>query len=146
MDRVEQFWRDFVVATGVDGDYTAWAFGDAADALGQLVLHGTKRATTSLVAENEAEQEPLPKPGDLSVILDGSGEPLCVIRTTQVDRSRFGDVDEAFARIEGEGDKTLRYWRRTHERFFASLGTNVDEDTMVVLERFELLWPTVGES
>jgi uncharacterized protein YhfF len=82
----------------------------------------------------------------MSVILDAQGQPLCVIRTTRVDLSRIGDVDEAFALAEGEGDKSLGHWRRAHERFFASLGTNVDEDTMVVLERFELLWPTVGES
>jgi uncharacterized protein YhfF len=146
MDRVEQFWRDFVVATGLDGGYTAWAFGDDADALGRLVLERTKRATTSLLSEYEADREPLPRPGDMSVILDAQGQPLCVIRTTHVDLSRIGDVDEAFALAEGEGDKSLGHWRRAHERFFASLGTNVDEDTMVVLERFELLWPTVGES
>jgi uncharacterized protein YhfF len=141
MDRVERFWRAFVAATGVDGDYTAWAFGDDADALARLVKIGTKRATTSLFSEYEAEQEPLPEPGNLSVILNSSGEPTCVIRTTRVDVSRFGDVDAEFAREEGEGDGSLEYWRRTHERFFASLGSAADDDTMVVLERFELLWP-----
>ena len=72
MDRVERFWRTFVAATGVDGDYTAWAFGDDADALARLVKIGRKRATTSLFSEYEAEREPLPESGNLSIILNSS--------------------------------------------------------------------------
>src|SRR5262249_31784662 len=122
MDLIERFWHDFVAAAGIDGDYTAWAFGDDADALGRLVLDGSQRATSSLLSEYERGQEPLPEPGNLNVILDSHGEPLCVIRTIRVDLSRFGEVDAEFARAEGEGDQSLGHWRRTHRRFFASLG------------------------
>ncbi|MFV9673644.1 MAG: ASCH domain-containing protein, partial [Acidimicrobiia bacterium] len=83
--------------------------------------------------------------GDMSIILDGRGEPVCVIRTTQVETRRFGDVDESFAWDEGEGDRTLASWRRAHEWFFEQVGVRVEEDTLMVLERFELLWPAVDE-
>jgi uncharacterized protein YhfF len=73
-------------------------------------------------------------------VLDGRGTPLCVIRTISVEVRPFGLVDEAFARMEGEGDRSLAYWRDEHLRFFASLGKPVDDDTMVVLDTFELLW------
>jgi len=143
---IEEFWSGFVTATGIDGPYEAWAFGDAsladmATKLALLVRDGPKRATAGLAAEYEAENESLPMVGDLSLILDGQGEPVCVIRTTQVEVRRFGDVDEAFAWDEGEGDRTLAWWRRAHVRFFERFGNRVDEDTAMVLERFELLWP-----
>jgi uncharacterized protein YhfF len=107
--------------------------------LGLLVRDGPKRGTASLRSWY-GEEEPMPQTGELSVILDGDGAPLCVIRVTSVEVRRFGDVDEAFAFEEGEGDRSLAYWRDAHLRFFADAGRPADEDTEVVLERFELLW------
>ena len=141
---VSEFWRSFVDATGIEGPYVAEAFGsdaEMADELGRLVRDGQKRATTSLLSSYEEDDEPLPAVGNLSIVLDGRGTPLCVIRTISVDVRPFGLVDEAFARVEGEGDRTLAYWRDAHVQFFASLGKPVDNDTMVVLDTFELLWP-----
>ena len=99
-DKVNEFWRSFVGATGIDGPHTAWPFGndpEMADELGLLVRDGPKRATTSLLSWYEGDDEPLPRVGDLSVILDGKGSPICVIRTTEVEVRPFGQVDEAFA-------------------------------------------------
>ena len=144
---IEAFWTEFAAATGVDGPYEAWAFGDPsmpdlATELALLVRHGPKRATAGLASDYEDENETLPAVGDLSVILDGEGSPVCVIRTTEVEVRRFGDVEEAFAWDEGEGDRTLDWWRRAHLWFFEQRGTHVDGDTLMVLEHFELLWPT----
>ena len=108
-DRVSRFWSAFVAATGTDGDYTAWGFGSdpgMATELGLLVRDGPKRATASLRSAYQ-DGEPIPRAGELSVILDGDGEPLCVIRTTHVEIRRFADVDEEFAWTEGEGDRSL---------------------------------------
>jgi uncharacterized protein len=148
---VEAFWRAFAEATGVEAPYEAWAFGgsdtpELATELGLLVRDGSKRATTGLLRSYEAEGEPLPGTGGYSVILDGAGRPLCIIRTTRVDTMPFGEVDDEFAWVEGEGDRSLAYWRSAHERFFESEGTPVTEDDLVVLERFELVWPEAGES
>jgi uncharacterized protein YhfF len=143
---VEKFWRASVDATGVDGPYTASAFGNdpqMADSLGALVRDGMKRATTSLLSwyEGDEDPEPMPKVGDLTVVLDGRDDPICVIRTVKVEVRPFGEVDEAFARVEGEGDGSLAYWRDAHISFFASEGCPVDDDTPVVLDSFELIWP-----
>jgi len=142
--RVASFWRRFTEATGIDGPYTAWGFGRGGDELatrlGLLVRDGPKRATASRLESYEEDGEPLPEPGDLSVVLDERGEPLCVIRTTDVEIRPFGEVDEEFAWTEGEGDRSLAHWRQAHLDFFESDGTPIDEDTPLVLERFELLW------
>lgn len=89
----------------------------------------------------------LPEPGDLGIILDGRGHPQALIRLTGVEVVRFGDVSADHARREGEGDRSLAHWREVHADFFARSSARdepVDEDTMVVLERFELLVPRPG--
>lgn len=65
----------------------AWAFGaesTQADELLGLVLAGIKTGTASSLWDFEAEGEPLPAAGDLSILLDGRGEPRAVIRSTDV--------------------------------------------------------------
>lgn len=63
------------------------------------------------------EHEPLPKQGDYSVILDSRGDARCVIKTTRVCVVPFDKVSEAHAYKEGEGDRTLAFWRETHRDF-----------------------------
>lgn len=141
-----EFWRAYAEANDIDASYTSWAFGneatpELATELALLVRDGPKRATTSLLSSYGAEGDLLPEIGEHSLILDGVGEPICIIRTTRVDVVPFGKVDEEFAWVEGEGDRSLGYWREVHLRFFASEGTPASEDDLVVLERFDLVWP-----
>jgi uncharacterized protein YhfF len=109
------------------------------------VLRGAKTGTATAVAELEAAGEPVPKKGDLSVVLDGAGEPRALIRTTAVDVVAFDDVTEEFAYTEGEGERTLASWRADHEaywrRVLPTLGLEFDRSMDVVCERFEVLYP-----
>ena len=77
----------------------------------------------------------------MAKLCSGHSGTACVIRTVSVEVRRFAQVDERFAWIEGEGDRSLEYWRAEHVRFFEAEGRPVDDDTPVVLETFELLWP-----
>src|SRR5688500_15476684 len=84
------------------------SFGDTpqmADELVRLVLTGRKTATCWPFQECELDDPAL------WIICDGSGEPRCVVETVEIMRRRFDEVDEAFAYDEGEGDRTLQYWR-----------------------------------
>jgi uncharacterized protein YhfF len=114
----------------------SFAFGDGprmADELIELVLAGVKTATCS------TEDEPnTSTPGERWIVLDGHGHPRCVIESTEVSYRRFGDVDAAFAYDEGEGDRSLAYWREAHRRYFGRLG-KFSEDMMLMCERFRLL-------
>jgi uncharacterized protein YhfF len=152
-ETAEKLWAAFV-ASGTDeaaiaagAYYSAWPFGigsEMADELLELVLSGRKRATAGALWSYEHEGEPVPVPGDYSVILDGAGRARCVIRTTHVDVVPFCDVDEAFASAEGEGDLTLEYWRDGHWRFFsqelAGFGRSPEPGMPVVCERFEVVF------
>ena len=63
-----------------------WTFGGEgvdADALVRLVLAGKKRATTSCLAAYEAEGEPLPEPGERSVLTWADETPAAVLRLVE---------------------------------------------------------------
>ncbi len=129
----------------------AWSFGAdpaTADHLLQLVLDGTKTATSGARWDYDVTDEALPEPGDLSIILDGDGHPRALIRTTDVAVLPFEDVDAEHAAAEGEGDRSLAYWRRVHRAFFtehADHDRGFDVRMPVVCERFEVLVPTRGD-
>jgi uncharacterized protein YhfF len=97
------------------------------------VLRGDKTATAGL----REEQDDLAWPGQRCVLLGFDDEPVGVIEVTDVRVARAGDVDEQFARDEGEGYTTVAGWREAHERFFS--GHEITDDTLFVLERFRLL-------
>jgi uncharacterized protein YhfF len=112
----------------------SFAFGDGptlADELLDLVIKGIKTATCS------TEDQPS-MPGARWIVLDGRGEPRCVIETTEVTYRRFGEVDAAFAYDEGEGDRSLDYWRDAHRNYFGRQG-KFREDMMLMCERFRLV-------
>jgi uncharacterized protein YhfF len=92
----------------------------------------------------EAEGAPVPRSGEKSIVLDGSDEPVCIIETTEVTVRRCDEVDEAFARDEGEGDRSLAYWREAHRSFFAGtlpgIGREFSEDMPLVCERFRVIY------
>ncbi|MDE7261709.1 MAG: ASCH domain-containing protein [Oscillospiraceae bacterium] len=142
----EQMWAAFAAAKRLEeADYDAWAFGDDAGTLARLVLEGVKTATSSAFPLYGLEGEPLPEAGEYSVILDGREEAVCVIRTERVSVVPFRDVSAEHAYREGEGDRSLAYWREVHQRFFteelAQAGLAFREDMPVVCEEFCRVWP-----
>ena len=89
-----------------------FAFGDGpalADELAALVLAGKKTATCWAASDG-----PLTSVGKRMVMLDGSGAPLAVLETVELALRRFDEVDAAFAFDEGEGDRSLAFWRSAH--------------------------------
>lgn len=148
----EEFYIQYLTSLGKEkdfkpGDFIVDKFGDSpqmADELLKPVLSGLKTATCSAVWEWEHEGNPPPKPGLLSVILNGADEPKCIIVTVEVTVKKYIEVDEVFARDEGEGDFTLEYWRAAHKRFFTrtlpAIGREFTEEMPLVCERFIIVW------
>lgn len=126
------------IAPGQYRDLPCFAFGDnprLADELLDLVLAGKKTATCT------TPDDPLlpdTRPGARWIVLDGRGEPACVIETVEITTRRYNAVDAAFAFDEGEGDRSLAYWRQAHRDYFGRQG-KFSEDMVLVCERFRLI-------
>lgn len=148
---VDQFWADSCGGTGgvrYEEPYQVWYFGsDSAMALelAGLVIAGRKTATASLAKTNEIEPQNAPVDHGYSVVTDIGGRPMCVIQTTEIRHLPFANVDAAFAADEGEGDRSLEYWRQVHHDYFtreaAKFGFEFDETSIVCCERFRLVYP-----
>lgn len=148
-----QLYCDSLAQTGksIPTHYSAWGFGDSpamADELGALVVAGVKTATASLewvfALETDADDEVMPQVGDFNLILNGKGEPLCIYETVEVQVKPYDAVDAAFAFDEGEGDRSLTYWREEHWRFFTRecerIGRTPSTQMPVVCERFRVVF------
>ena len=142
MTDLPRLWHEFVEAhpefAGESPEVEP--FGDTpemADRLGRLVLAGTKRATAGPVEEG------VPPDGAHWVLLDGRGEAVAVIRTTEIRIGRLDSVDDAFAWDEGEGDRTRDWWLDAHRGYFRRRLPHVtDFDALpTVFERFTVVWP-----
>ena len=114
-----------------------------------LVLAGTKTATASLLIEFELDNEVVPTSGTREVVIDADGRFVGEIETTDCRILRMADVDDAFARDEGEGFADAAAWRVAHEGFWnAYLGElrdrlddpnwSLTDDTEIVCQRFRL--------
>ncbi|MEZ8102336.1 ASCH domain-containing protein [Vibrio bivalvicida] len=109
-----------------------------------LVLRGEKKATCSMEYWYSHEGELMPQVGHLQVVTNWQGEPACIIEITSVSICPYNQVTAEFAASEGEGDKSLRWWRDAHWKFFSleceELGVEPSEDMLLVLERFNVVY------
>ena len=143
---IGKFWEDFCKKSGIEKDtkYEGWQFGGEPDNLANLVLRGIKTATASGADLYELDGDEFPNVGDYSIILDSKDNPVCVIRTTKVYVEKFKNVSKEHAYKEGEGDRSLEYWRMVHKAFFTSeykeYGLEFNEDINVLCEEFEVLY------
>lgn len=149
---VPKMWCDYLGTLGespgtFERGYSSWHFCDNekdANELLELVIQGIKRGTASLQICYDIDGDPVPQPGDLSIITDWEGVARCIIRTKSVEICPFREVTEAFAAIEGEGDKSLHYWREAHISAFGrsldEMGKVFDEALLVVCEIFEVVF------
>ena len=115
-----------------------------ADELAELVVQGVKQATATSLWWFETQNEKLPKPGDPHVVIDWNGNAKAVIETTKIELVPFKNVSEAFAHTEGEGDKSLAYWRRVHMLYYTNemkpYGETFHEDMVIVCEYFKTIY------
>lgn len=124
-----------------NGYFECFAFGDSpemADELLALVLAGKKTATVSVVLEDEKT----PGVGDLSLVLDGQGNPACAIKTVYLETVKFCDLTWDMVKLEGEDDNfeqwktgNIRYWTRDS----AKRGYTFTDQTPITFERFEVV-------
>ncbi|QOY35472.1 ASCH domain-containing protein [Anaerobacillus isosaccharinicus] len=142
-----QMWEDYRKNNpNAPKNYVAWSFGNTkeiANQLALLVLDEVKTATASNYTLYELEKEDLPYAGLINIILDGDGEAVAIAETISVEVVPFDKVAAEHAYLEGEGDRSLSFWRDVHETIFKKELKDVNLDfnyqIPVVCERFKVL-------
>lgn len=116
-----------------------------ANVCAELILKDEKTASCSMAHWYDVEGDPMPEVGDLQVVTKWDGEPVCIIEITSVTKCAYQDITAEFAAAEGEGDKSLSWWRDAHWDFFSKecdeLNITPREDMTLVLERFKRVFP-----
>ncbi|GMA07753.1 RNA-binding protein [Tetragenococcus halophilus subsp. flandriensis] len=144
---IKNYWQQFVKEKNITAtNYSAWAFGDSkqmTDELAELVIKGYKTATTSAYDLYETGEK-IPEVGEYNIILDGNHQAACITQTEVVEVVPFNLVSAEHAYHEGEGDRTLSYWRKVHEDFFKREYTDANkifsEDIPCLCEVFKVVY------
>lgn len=107
----------------------------------KLVVNNIKKATSPSLLGLQLRNEPLPKIGDFMVITDWSGQAKCIVKTTAVKLKPYFSIDQEYANKEGEGDKSLAHWKKTHWDYYTrelnEFNREPRESMIVVCQEFE---------
>lgn len=142
----QEMWNAYKqINPSIGDEIDAWAFGVEPDLLAELVFKGEKTATASAYDLYAVDNDPLPLEGTFDVVLDSQDQAVCIIEITKVSVQPFHQVSADHAYKEGEGDKSLAYWRQVHEEVFtewmSEVGLTFTPDSKVVLEEFHKVYP-----
>ncbi len=127
-------YADFFCANESDANHCA-----------HLVNIGQKTATSSLKKAYEIEGEALPQIGNLQIVTLWNKQPVCIIETVDIQEIPFSGITQNFAKLEGEGDLSLAFWRKVHHDFFTeackNYGISFDENMLIICEQFKKIYP-----
>ncbi|WP_299121392.1 ASCH domain-containing protein [uncultured Winogradskyella sp.] len=147
---VERLWNDFLKNNPdnkIKNTPLSFYFCDNqkdADECAELVVKGVKRATATSLWWYEKNNELLPKVGDQYIVTDWNGNAKAVIETTKIENVSYNKITAEFAETEGEGDKSLDYWKKVHEAYYKremeSHGDDFDENMTIVCEYFKTIY------
>lgn len=149
--RVDEYWRSYVSSLPrterAPKSYEIWRFGDTeelANKIGPLVQSGKKTATSDLLWELEPAGRRLPEAGDIGIVTNSEGDPLCIVEVTEVEIKSFNEVDERFVLDYGEGEQSLDWWRTAMWAYYSDVCRRIRrepaKDMPIVCQRFRLLY------
>ena len=118
-------------------DLPRFRLGDTDELTAELIdatLSGLKTATCWAQAHGTFGAAP----GTRFVLVDAAAKDRAVVEVVDLTARRFDTMDEASARLEGEGDLSLAHWRAVHEGYFGRQGVFA-EDMPIWFCRFKLI-------
>ncbi len=147
---VDVLWRKFLIENPnnrTKGTPLSFYFCDNkkdANECAELVVKGIKQATATSLWWYKKNNEQLPKVGDQYIVTDWNGNAKAIIKTTKIEQVPYNKITPEFAKIEGEGDKSLDYWKRVHEAYYKREmephGDKFDENMIIVCEYFKTIY------
>jgi uncharacterized protein YhfF len=86
-----------------------------------------------------------PQVGDLGIVADGAGSPLCIVEVTEIVIKPFNEIDDQFAIAYGEYGRTLAQWREESWAYFSqrctAIGRAPSETMPLICQRFRCIYP-----
>jgi len=150
-ESINKIWTDFLAANPAyrhQSQPPNYYFCDNehdANECAELVVKGIKQATAGSLWSYEQENEALPKVGQLFIITDWNKQAKAIIELTKVEQVAYKNISAEFAAVEGEGDKSLSYWKRVHWDFYSremqAKNARPTENMIIVCEYFKTLYP-----
>lgn len=147
-EQQDAFWKTAKEAGAVSGDeYSPRRIGGdqkTTNLILDVILKGEKTGTFGLEALHERMPETKPFVGQYFVLLDGDDQPSAVIQTTDLKPIRYGDITQDDLAIEGPGARQIDVWQKIHQPYWERLlephGLKADDDMVVVMEKFEVVY------
>ena len=149
-NQVERFWNDYLNLNPCNKKKEtplSFYFCDNkkdADECAELVVKGIKQATATSLWWFKKNNVSLPRVGNKYIVTNWVGNPRAIIETIKVQQVPFNKITPEFAKIEGEGDKSLNYWKKVHEAYYKrEMKTNFekfDENMIIVCEYFKKIF------
>jgi len=150
MTSAESLWNDFLKENPnntIKQQPISYYFCDNekdANDCAELVVKGIKQATATSLWWYNKHKEPLPKVGDQHIVTDWHGHAKAIIEITQVTPKPYNEITAEFAEIEGEGDKSLDYWKHVHKAYYKRemepYGQKFNENMIIICEYFKTIY------
>ena len=149
-ENIELFWKNFITDNArYVNEKTPESFyfcdneKDANDCA-KLVVKKIKQATAPSLWSFEINNEKLPRKGDLNIITNWNKAPQAIILTTKIELIKFNEITAKFAQKEGEGDKSLAYWRKAHKAYYKremqGHKEEFSKDMIIVCQYFDTIY------
>jgi uncharacterized protein YhfF len=148
---VHNFWNDYLSTlpdeqrTQRYSEASSWGNSDElADRIAQLISSGEKTTTSRLEWDREKANDPIPKIGDKSIVLDAQQNPVCVTEVTDVYIIAFNQVDAEFVFRYGEGSRDMNFWNKNMWEYYEAecleLGLQATPDMPMICEVFKVVF------
>jgi len=149
-ESVENLWKDFIDENPQNENIKtpiSFYFCDNkkdADACAELVVNGIKKATATSLWWYLKNNAPLPKIGDQYIVTNWNGDAKAIIETTKIEQVPYNKITPEFAKIEGEGDTSLAYWKKVHKAYYTRemepFHDKFEENMILVCEHFKTIY------
>ena len=146
-DDVQAFWERFLRSPAAQlvrspQRYGTMRIGLNSDAGAKLILDERKTATSSHPSEYGTERPPFV--GALSIVVDGSDQPVAIVETIEVELRKLKDLDDAFAEAYGEWDRTAETLKSELATYYSAFGPSEGGDAAqgmeLLCERFRIIY------
>ena len=148
--KIIKFWNKFIMDNPnyknfiIPGSFYFCDNKRDADLCAKLVVNGIKQATAPSLWSFKVNNENIPVIGDLNIITNWNKIPKAIIKTTRIENIKYKDITAQFAYIEGEGDRSLSYWKKIHKDYYSremkGSKEKFTEDLVIVCQYFKTIY------